>query len=489
MTIPAAQLATAALLRRLAGSDPVETPISAVFIGGDTVWKLRKAVKLTFLDFTDVNERGRTAQRELEINAPNAPGLYRDVVPVTRSAIGVELGGSGDVVDWVVRMARVPEGDFLDVIAAKGDLTPSLLVSLADAVAEMHARLPPAERDAALALRGAIEGNYSSGLAAGLPPPRLARWRMAMLGHLEARVDWIAARGKAGFIRRSHGDLHLGNLCLWLGVPVAFDALEFSESMATVDIGYDLAFLLMDLVVRAGRPAANLVLNRYVARTGDVGLLVGLPMFLSMRALVRAHVSASGGKAWEKYFDCAEAALRPARPLALGIGGIPGTGKSTLARAVAPGLLPLPGALVLRSDEVRKRLYGLKPEERLPKSAHEEAVSRKVMGIIFEGVDQALRAGHSVIADMTFMDPSDKASLSRVAGSGRCLGVWLEAPLEVLEARVAARVGDASDAGVDVVRSAAAANAGPDGWPVLDATSPDLLDQLARLVTATASTC
>ena len=154
--IPPEQAPTAALLQHLAGAPPVETHISAVFIGTDTVFKLRKAIRLAFVDFTPLAERERTARRELALNTPNAPGLYRDVVPVIRTADGtLALNGTGEVVDWVVRMARVPAGDFLDEVATHGELTPALLDAMADAVAALHARNPIMPNDQANALQQA----------------------------------------------------------------------------------------------------------------------------------------------------------------------------------------------------------------------------------------------------------------------------------------------------------------------------------------------
>lgn len=454
-----------------------------MFIGTDTVFKLRKAVKLTFLDFTTLAERERTARREFELNVPNAPGMYRDVVPITRSAEGLELDGPGEPVDWVVRMARVPKRDFLDAVAQNGGLTPTLLDALGDTVAAMHKRQPRSDQNPVASLSGILAGNQASGHNAGLPADRLDAWYATARATFDRLAPWLAARGKAGFVRRAHGDLHLRNMCLWQGKPVAFDALEFSESMATIDLGYDLAFLLMDLEILAGRPAANRVLNRYIARTGDVALLVGLPLFLSMRALVRAHVTCHGGGDWHCYLDYAEAALKPCPSVVVGIGGLPGTGKSTLARALAPGLGRTPGALILRSDEIRKRQAGVAPEQHLPKSAYTEDVSHAVKAELFAGVAQAAQAGHAVIADMTFMDSRDRAALHVAAGDTPCLGAWLQAPLAVLEARIAARTGDASDADLAVLRRAAAANPGAGNWLGLDATSLDALAVLREHVT------
>jgi hypothetical protein len=472
LAIPAEQAETAALLRGLAGAPPVETHISVVFLGADTVWKLRKAVRLSFLDFSSLAERRRTAFREVDLNRAAAPGLYRDVVPVVRRPEGgLALGGEGEPVDWVVRMARVPAEDFLERRLPDG-LDPALLDGLGDSVAAWHAGLAPVYCNQAAALCGVAEGNARAALAAGLPPPRVQAWREAVQAALAARADWLRDRSAAGFVRRAHGDLHLGNICLWQGRPVPFDALEFDEALATIDLGYDLAFLLMDLDLRAGRPAANRVLNRYVARTGDCGLVAGLPAFLSLRAMVRAHVEASRGRPAESagYLEAALAYLHPPPPVAMAVGGLPGTGKSTLARALAPALGAAPGALVLRSDEIRKRLHGVAPEQRLPPAAYAEPVSRRVLAELCRELGETAAAGHAAIADATFLNPADRAAVAGAAGGVPFLGVWLQAPLGVLEARVAARRADASDADIAVLRRAAAADSGPGDWLAVDAT-------------------
>ncbi len=284
------QSETRAFLQRLAGRPPTETQISAVFIGEDTVWKLKRSVRLSFLDFTEVEARRRFLMRELELNAAGAPGLYRDVVPVTRIAGGLALGGDGAPVDWVLRMARVPAADFLDVRAKAGPLDPALLDALGDMVAADHARrLPKSVDDPVAAVRRNVQGSAQAARAAGLPAADIEAWLQAALDTIERCAGLIVRRAAAGLVRRTHGDLHLGNICFWHGHPVPFDALEFDEAMATIDLGYDLAFLLMDLDRRAGRAAANRVLNRYVARTGDAGLVGLLPLFVSRRAMVSAH--------------------------------------------------------------------------------------------------------------------------------------------------------------------------------------------------------
>jgi aminoglycoside phosphotransferase family enzyme/predicted kinase len=485
VTIPAEQAATAVLLEKLAGTPPIETHISAVFVGRDTAWKLRKAVRLSFLDFTPLAERHRTALREFELNAPHAPGMYRDVVPVTRAADGsLSLGGEGEIIDWVVRMAPVPAEDFLGAVAARGDLTAKLLDALGDAVAGYHDALPPTAKDQRPVMRDIVLGNRRSALAVGMDAATVDRWTDAALAALEGLGDWLRAREAAGYVRRAHGDLHLGNLCLWRGAPVPFDALEFSEELATIDIAYDFSFLVMDLDTRVSRAAANRVLNRYVARTGDWGLGRGLRLFQSVRAMVRAHIAAGGGLAGEsrRYLEHAFAYLVAAPAAVVAIGGLMGTGKSTLARALAPELGSAPGALVLRSDEIRKRVFGVAPEAKLPQIAYTPDASREVFAAMLRGVTSVARTGHGVIADSTFMNHTLRERVQRAAGCARFVGVWLQAPLGVLEARVAARSDDASDADVAVLRRAAANDPGAGTWLAVD-----MIDAEAALATTRAS--
>lgn len=487
MSIPQTQAEVAGFLRGRADREPVETPLSAVFLAGAEAWKLRKAVRLAFVDFSTLAAREQAAKRDFELNHPMAPALYHDVVPITRGEAGLRFGGDGAALDWVVRMARVPPGDFLDAVASNGGLGP-YLVELADVVASMHGRLAPCVADQPALMRHVLEGNLATALEAGIPYDRLAPLMGALRAELDRTTPWLAARAAAGFVRRAHGDLHLGNLCLYDGHPVPFDALEFDEAMATIDLGYDLAFLLMDTDRLAGRGAANLLLNRYLARTGDVGLLGGLGLFIAMRALIRAHVARRMDGDWGVYLDRALEALRPDPPCLVAIGGLPGSGKSTLARRIAPALGRAPGAVVLRADEARKRRFGVSPETRLPAEAYDETVSRAMLAALMADAARALRLGQSVILDTTFLDPQDRAAARDAAGSAPFRAVWLHAPLDVLEARVAARHNDASDATIEVLRRAAV-KPPPRDWPHLAADDPAALDRFIETVTQSVAAC
>jgi len=216
------------------------------------------------------------------------------------------------------------------------------------------------------------------------------------------------------------------------------------------------------------------VLNRYVARNGDADLVRGLPPFLSMRAMVRAHVEArSGHSGADAYLASAEGYLQPRPAAVIAIGGLPGTGKSTLARSVAPSLGLAPGALVLRSDEIRKRQHGCPPEQRLPQSAYSAEKSAAVFAELTHLAHAAAAGGHVVVADATFMDTADRASIEAAAARAGVafIGIWLTAPHEVLERRVAARTGDASDATVSVLHQAIAHDPGAGAWHAVDASN------------------
>ncbi len=197
--------------------------------------------------------------------------------------------------------------------------------------ARYHASLPPVVGwDSLGALLRTAEGNARSAATAGLPEEPVRGWLERVTAALQARRTWLADRVTEGFVRRCHGDLHLGNLCLWQGTPVPFDALEFDEELGTIDIGYDLAFLLMDPDRCVSRAAANRAMNRTIARNGDVVVTRGFPPFLSLRAMVRAHVRAASGQTEEAhaYLAAAQAYLSPPPPFVLAIGGLQGTGKS-----------------------------------------------------------------------------------------------------------------------------------------------------------------
>ncbi|WP_043838138.1 AAA family ATPase [Muricoccus aerilatus] len=488
MTIPAAQAPAASLLARLTGAErPVETHISAVFVGRERVLKLRKAVSLGFLDFSEPAARRRFAERELALNAPAAPDLYRAVHGIPAGADRLIAPDDPAAVEWAVEMAPVSADAFLDAVAARGGIDEAMADALGDAVVALRGTYPPGDAgDVVRAMDAVLRGNARAALASGLDPSRVIAWRRAAGRTLRAVAPVLRARAAEGRVRRCHGDLHLGNLVLWQGRPTAFDALEFDEELATIDTGYDLAFLIADLLRRCGRPTACRVLARAVAVRDDAGLVAGLPLWLSTRAMIRAHCLArmeGQGEGAHAFLGDAEAYLRPPAPQLVAVGGLPGTGKTRLGRALAPRFGAAPGALHLRTDEIRKRLAGLPPETHLPPEAYTAAASDAVHAALFKEAGAALRGGHSVIADAAFLDPARREGVEAVARECGVpfAGFWLEAPIEVLRTRVDARRGDASDATREVLDYAASHPVGRIGWARLDASSEPLPAALAAL--------
>jgi aminoglycoside phosphotransferase family enzyme/predicted kinase len=449
-----------------------ETHGAMVFLAGDEAIKIKRAVRLPYLDFSTLEKRRRVCLRELEINRRFAPDLYLGCVAITRGEDGkLQLGGTGEAVEWAVRMRRFDDGALMSRIAEEQGIPASLARDLADTVWASHqAAEPRPAGDAAGRLARLIED--VSGNLAGLeaiPAAEATRLGDGLRRHLAACAVLIGERAAAGFLRRCHGDLHLGNLVLWEGRPTLFDALEFDDELATIDTLYDLAFLLMDLDCRGQRPAANVVLNRYLWHSGaelDLKGLRALPLFLALRSAVRAMVAAeravqkpAGERSAEtatarRYLDAALGYLAPVPPRLVAVGGLSGTGKSTLAAALAPALGPAPGAVHLRSDLERKRMAGAAETERLPASWYTRAVSDRVYATLCSKARLVLDAGHAAIVDAVYSTPEERAGIEAAARSLGLpvAGLWLSAPAETLMARVGARRGDASDATPDVVR-------------------------------------
>jgi hypothetical protein len=465
----------------------IDTHAATIILTRDRAWKLKRPVRFDYLDFSTADRRREALEAELALNRPLAPGLYRQIHPITRAHDGsLRLDGDGPVVEWVLEMPRFADGALLSEIAAQRPLDPDMLTRLADRIVDFHHHAPPAAAPAGAArLAGVIAGNAR---AMARFPDILPAGIVAHLGErLEARASACAAlldaRSDAGRIRHGHGDLHLRNIALIDGEATPFDRLEFSVELATGDVLYDLAFLVMDCWQRGLRREANLVFNRYLDRSEpDEGGASLLPLFMAVRASVRAHVGAARARQSadpahpeeaRHYLDLALACLDPAPARLVAIGGASGTGKSAVARAIACDVGPVPGARILRTDMLRKRAAGVAPEVRLPPTAYSPAANARVYAALFDAVRPALDGGHAVIADATFLDERARAGVAAVAAGGgfRFDGLWLSASVDTRIARVGARSADASDADVAVVRAQAAAGA-PPGWHPLSAEGP-----------------
>ena len=470
----------------------VATHGAIVLLAGERAIKLKRPVRYSFMDFSTLERRERMLRTELELNRRTAPMLYSRVLPVTREPDGaLALDGEGPPVEWLLEMRRFPAEAQLDRVAERGELGVGLARALAEAIFRFHAAASVRrDRGGAPALRAVVEGNARDlqGLVpAILPAETAAALDAATRAELERRSSLLEARRVAGWVRHCHGDLHLGNIVLIDGAPVLFDALEFDEDLACTDVLYDLAFPVMDLDERGLRPQAWTLLETY-RELGDLAAALALlPLLMAVRAAVRAKVEglraqgleggARAGRiaAARAYLAYAARALAPCPPRLLVVAGRSGAGKSTVARELAPWLGVSPGAVLLRSDVVRKRLAGVAPDTRLPPEAYTPARSAEVFATIARQAGELLAAGRTVIADGVYGEATQRQGIEAVA---KALGlpfraVWLEAAEGELERRVAARRGDASDADLAVVHSQSGRLARLDQpWPRVAAGGP-----------------
>lgn len=471
----------------------IETHGAYVFLAGDQVFKIKRAVRFSYMDFSSLALRRVACEREVSLNQPHAPMIYRGLRAITRAPDGrLAFDGLGEVVEWAVHMARFAQADVLANRAAAGPLSDDLSKALADAVHRYHMMAPRADTADFAAQIHAIVIDVSAALGEALPPEDASQV-LELAAQLRTQADrlapLLAQRAATGHVRRCHGDLHLSNIVLIDGAPVLFDALEFNEEMATIDTLYDLAFLIMDLDHRGQRPSANTVLNRILWRSGDLSdfaTLTALPLFMALRAAIRAMVRAqraqqagtgdSAGPRAEAQGYVARAAgyLAASRPALVLIGGLSGTGKSTLAHRLAPLIGRAPGALHLRTDLERKALWNAEELDRLPPKAYERGVTERVYARVLAKAETALTAGHSVIADAVHANPGERERIASLAAStgARLVTFWLDAPADVLVARVAARSKDASDATPDIVLRQTGYALGDLDWTRIDAAGP-----------------
>ena len=470
----------------------IDTHAASIFLSGTRAWKLKRAVRFDYLDFSTPERRHAALQTELRLNRRTAPELYLALHSVTRDPAGqLAIDGEGEAVDWLLEMQRFPDDALLDTLAGRGLLDAAMLMRLADRISAFHSAAEVVASDVGSArFQSVIDGNTASMAAFPtiLAPAKVARLGVRLTATAAEFAPLLDERARTGRVRHGHGDLHLANIALIDGEPTLFDCLEFSADLATVDVLYDLAFLLMDLWQRDLRTEANIVFNRYLDLTAeDEDGITLLPLFLAVRATIRAHVlaaqSARHGKCSSfarracDYLDLAIDLLEPIAPRAVAVGGLSGTGKSTLARAIGGYLGRSPGARILRSDVLRKRIAGFTPETQLPATSYSTASSAAAYAKLDQMAAATLASGQAVIADAVFARRAERDAIATVAelASVRFDGLWLQAPEDLLIDRIASRDQDASDADARVVAVQARQEIGELGdWKVVVATcSPE----------------
>jgi uncharacterized protein len=470
----------------------IETHISWVFLTGDYVYKVKKPVNFGFLDFSSLERRRHFCEEEVRLNRRFAPTLYLDAVPIVgppaaaRILSADEAGGDGEPIEWAVRLKQFDEAGRLDRLLDSGGLSPQGCTELAGEMARIQDRLEIADVASSWGTTEAVASAIDTTLARLREHRPEIRERVASLElsvhrQLAACSGAIESRRRAGRVRQCHGDLHLANIVLHEGRFVPFDSIEFSDALRWIDVASDVAFLAMDLESRGRADLAATFTSSWIEAANDHHAALVLPVYLIYRAMVRATVSAirsvqskagphadpaaaaAANAESDRYLAVAERLLVDRRPILVATSGVSGSGKTTVAGEVAAVL----GAVRLRSDVERKRLFGMEATDR-PRDAGEDAelysteASRRTYARLAERARLILAAGTSVVVDAACNRRWERRMLADVAREAGVPMVWLslEVPEAVAVARVAARqaVGsDASDASVDVVRAQLAA--------------------------------
>jgi len=466
------------------------THISEIFIGKDRVFKLKRAVKYPYLDFSTQEARKKYCEAEVKINRRTAPDMYLGVRPITHDLGGYSIGGNGDIVDWVVEMTRFDEDTLFLHMANAGTLDRHLMELLADKIAIFHAHAEAYQDGggrAGVALT--IEGNAMAFAENGggiVDQEKISELTDLQHAELSDIANFLSFRRRSGCVRLCHGDIHLGNIFQdQSGEPVLFDGIEFNDTFATIDVLYDLSFLLMDLDYRGLGTLATVTLNRYLDITDAASGLSCLPLFMSLRAAIRSHVACAATHAIDDvvakaskyqeaidYLDLSKSYLDVMEPKLMAVGGLSGSGKSRLGRDLASHIGARPGARVVRSDVLRKRIAQVHPLDKLGPEGYTPEMTKKTYQAVFEEVRTALATGHSVIADCVFSKPHERAAIEAVADECEVpfVGFWLEASPEIMAARVTKRTKNASDADAEVVKMQLTYDLGDIHWHRIDSS-------------------
>lgn len=422
---------------RPAAVEVVQTHISFIFIAGQEVYKVKKAVDFGFLDFTTLEKRRFYCDEELRLNRRLAPETYREVIPITESAAGLRLGGDGPVVDYALWMRLLPRERMLSRLLAEGKVEPAAMDLIARKLADFHRTAETGGRIDAIGgietIRRNQEENFQQTeayIGVTIPQGRFAFIRDAVFAFIARHEALLNRRVAEHRIRDCHGDLHLEHICLTDPITI-FDCIEFNERFRFGDVAAEVAFLAMDLDFNGYPAHAAAFVDAYVRHAGDPDLTRLLDFYRCYYAYVRGKVvgfrlqdpaidAAQKGAAKAtaaRYFDLAFGyAARPERPLLIATAGLMGTGKSLLARGVAELL----GAEVIRTDVVRKEMLAIDPRERhseaFGQGIYDAGISRRTYERVLAMAKRALGEGKSVVIDASFRSRAERLAALETAG-------------------------------------------------------------------------
>jgi len=452
----------------------VQTHISCVFLTGEFAYKVKKPVDFGFLDYSTLARRHRWCEQEVRLNRRLCPDIYLDVVPITLEGGQVRIGGSGEVIEWAVRMKQLREKDLLPARLRAHDLSREQIVRLASRVAAFHRNARTDEAIRAYGLRDSIADTIAVTLQTMdrvAPESVSAPIRRVLHDYLQAFLeehsDLFAQRVAENRIRDCHGDLRLQNICMDAryddGIQI-FDCIEFNEAFRYIDVAADIAYLVMDLDLAGRADLSGTLLDTYRLETEDTSLAQILPFYLAYRAIVRGNIALLASLETEipeaerqnqrdiavMAYDLARSyAQRRPRPALFITVGFSGSGKSVLADALARRL----PAVHLSSDYLRKMRAGVPAESHLENGHYTAARRAEVYREMRKCAEVYLRQGKHVLLDATFLDPHEREAAACLARDFEAEFWMLEcqAPDALIRKRLEARHADAHASDADLL--------------------------------------
>ncbi|WP_068829608.1 bifunctional aminoglycoside phosphotransferase/ATP-binding protein [Pseudomonas sp. BMS12] len=459
------------------GFQVIETHISWVVLTGPFAYKIKKPMNFGFLDFTDLDKRRHFCGEELRLNQRLTDGLYLEVLPISGSESAPQLGGDGPAIEYALKMRQFPQSQLLSAVQARGELTPAHIDALAAQIADFHGRTPAVAVDHPLCSPQAIVAPMRQNFeqirpllsdAADLQQlEALEAWTEANITRLE---PLLATRATNGSIRECHGDIHLGNATLLDGEVVLFDCIEFNEPFRLIDIASDAAFLAMDLEDRGLKAHSRRFVSAWLEHTGDYAALELINFYKAYRALVRAKVAlfslahqndavqkAATLRQYRNYANLAESYSAIPSPFLAITCGVSAVGKSHVALRLVEAL----GAIRLRSDVERKRLFGEQPEAEkgaLRAGIYSAEATAATYQRLHQLAENALHAGFPVVLDAAYLKREQRSAAWQVAEQNGAPFLILDcqAPMDVIEAWLQQRQADGndpSDATLEVIQA------------------------------------
>ncbi|MGF1537070.1 MAG: AAA family ATPase [Elainellaceae cyanobacterium] len=448
----------------------VQTHISYVLLTGEFAYKVKKPLDFGFLNYATLERRKHFCHEELRLNQRGAPEIYLEVLPITQQGADYALGGTGEPVEYTVKMRQFPQDTLLRHYFERGELTEERLLALASRIAAFHQAAPSSDYVRSFGevsqVRQSIDENYDQTeqyIGGPQTQQQFDETRTYTDRFFEAQQALFRDRIDNGWIRECHGDLHLNNICYWQDRYMLFDCIEFNEPFRFVDVMFDIAYIVMDLEAGDRPDLSTLFLNAYVEQTGDWEGLQVLPLYVSRQSYVRAKVTSfllndpsvsveekqTATEIAARYYRLAWRYTQPRQGSLTLMSGLSGSGKSTVGRQIAAQT----GAIQIRSDAVRKHLGGVPLNQQGDQSLYTPEMTQKTYGRLADLAFKLIDAGYSVILDAKYDRVAHRGPVLAEAKSRQVLlkMVYCDAPEDIRGDRLQSRR-DIADATVEVMK-------------------------------------